>query len=73
MFMCGSLSSINHTNDDNMFLYYENLGRENMHLFLIRIFLKEGMVTFKEEKIYLIRLKDNYPILDYHWILKYQK
>ena len=52
-FMCGSLSSINHTNDDNMFLYYENLGRENMHLFLIRIFLKEGMVvTFKEEKIF---------------------
>ena len=51
-FMCGSLSSIDHTNDDNMFLYYENLGRENMHLFLIRIFLKEGMVTFKEEKIF---------------------
>jgi predicted phosphodiesterase len=51
-FMCGSLSSINHTNDDNMFLYYENLGRENMHLFLIRIFLKKGMVTFKEEKIF---------------------
>jgi hypothetical protein len=46
------LSSTNHTNDDNMFLYYENLGRENMHLFLIRIFLKEGMVTFKEEKIF---------------------
>jgi len=51
-FMCGSLSSINHTNDDNMFLYYENLGHENMHLFLTRIFLKEGMVTFKEEKIF---------------------
>ena len=51
-FMCGSLSSINHTNDDNMFLYYENLGSENMHLFLIRIFLKEGKVTFKEEKIF---------------------
>jgi predicted phosphodiesterase len=51
-FMCGSLSSLNHTNDDNMFLYYENLGRENMHLFLIRIFLKEGMVMFKEEKIF---------------------
>ena len=51
-FMCGSLSSINHTNDDNMFLYYENLGSENMHLSLVRIFLKEGMVTFKEEKIF---------------------
>ncbi|MBU0465439.1 MAG: metallophosphoesterase [Proteobacteria bacterium] len=51
-FMCGSLSSINHSNDDNMFLYYENLGSENMHLSLVRIFLKEGMVTFKEEKIF---------------------
>ncbi|WP_299983008.1 metallophosphoesterase [Desulfobacula sp.] len=51
-FMCGSLSSINHINDDNMFLYYENLGSENMHLSLVRIFLKEGLVTFKEEKIF---------------------
>ena len=51
-FMCGSLSSANHDNDDNMFLYYENLGDENMHLSLIRIFLKEGKVTFKEEKIF---------------------
>ena len=51
-FMCGSLSSINHTNDDNMFLYFENLGNENMHLLLVRIFLKEGSVTFKEEKIF---------------------
>ncbi|MDA3790081.1 MAG: metallophosphoesterase [Desulfobacula sp.] len=51
-FMCGSLSSNNHINDDNMFLYYENLGHENMHLTLVRIFLKEGKVTFKEEKIF---------------------
>ncbi len=51
-FMCGSLSSNNHINDDNMFLYYENMGSENMHLFLIRIFFKEGLVTFKEEKIF---------------------
>ena len=51
-FMCGSLSSNNHINDDNMFLYYENLGSKNMHLSLVRIFLKEGMVTFKEEKIF---------------------
>ena len=51
-FMCGSLSSINHANDDNMFLYYENIGSENMHLSVVRIFLKEGIVTFKEEKIF---------------------
>ena len=51
-FMCGSLSSNNHINDDNMFLYYENLDSENMHLSLIRIFLKERKVTFKEEKIF---------------------
>ena len=52
-FMCGSLSAINHANDDNMFLYYENLGHETMHLSLVRIFFKEGVVTFKEEKIFL--------------------
>ncbi len=51
-FMCGSLSSNNHINDDNMFLYYENIGSENMHLYLVRIFFKEGMATFKEEKIF---------------------
>ncbi len=51
-FMCGSLSSSNHINDDNMFLYYENMGSENMHLYVVRIFLQEGRVTFKEEKIF---------------------
>jgi predicted phosphodiesterase len=51
-FMCGSLSSINHANDDNMFLYYENLGNENMHLHLVRIFLEKGKVTFKEEMVF---------------------
>ena len=51
-FMCGSLSSINHANDDNMFLHYENLGTDNMHLRLVRIFLKKGKVTFKEEMIF---------------------
>jgi len=35
-----------------MFLYYENLGSENMHLSLTRIFFKKGKVTFKEEKIF---------------------
>jgi predicted phosphodiesterase len=51
-FMCGSLSAINHANDDNMFLYYENLGDDNMHLRLVRIFEKEGKVEFKEETIF---------------------
>jgi predicted phosphodiesterase len=51
-FRCGSLSSSNHANDDNMFLYYENLGSENMHLHLVRILLEEGRVHFKEEMVF---------------------
>jgi 3',5'-cyclic AMP phosphodiesterase CpdA len=51
-FMCGSLSSINHANDDNMFLYYKNMFSKDMHLYLIRIFLEEGKVHFKEEMVY---------------------
>ena len=51
-FMCGSLSSINHTNDDNMFLYYENLGSNDMHLYVIRIFPEHGMVCFQEEMVF---------------------
>ncbi|WP_445475648.1 metallophosphoesterase family protein [Methanococcoides methylutens] len=51
-FMCGSLSSRNHSNDDNMFLYYENVGSNDMHLHLIRIFLEMGKVHFKQEKVF---------------------
>jgi len=51
-FMCGSLSSCNHANDDNMFLYYEDLGSDDMHVYLVRIFSEEGKVNFKEERIY---------------------
>jgi 3',5'-cyclic AMP phosphodiesterase CpdA len=50
-FMCGTLSSCNHANDDNMFLYYENLGSENMRLTLVRIFLEEGKMRFQEERV----------------------
>jgi len=50
-FMCGSLSSCNHANDDNMFLYYENFGSDDMHVYLVRIFSEEGKVNFKEERI----------------------
>lgn len=51
-YMCGSLSSRNLPNDDNMFLYYENFGSENMHVHLIRIFFKDEEITFKEELVY---------------------
>jgi len=50
-FMCGTLSSCNHAHDDNMFLYYEDFGSNNMHLSLVRIFTEEGKVSFKEERV----------------------
>lgn len=51
-FRCGSLSSSNIENDDNMFVYYENFGSDNMHLHLIRIFLDKNKVSFKEELVF---------------------
>ena len=51
-FMCGTLSSRNHPNDDNMFLYYENLGTADMHLNVIRIFIDKDKLRFKEEKVF---------------------
>ena len=51
-FMCGTLSSCNHCNDDNMFLYYENWFSDDMHLHLVRIFPERGKMIFKEEKIF---------------------
>ncbi|MDA3811531.1 MAG: hypothetical protein PF518_14530 [Spirochaetaceae bacterium] len=51
-YMCGSLSSRNHPYDDNMFLYYQNLGSREMHLYLYRIYLNDGIITFKEEKVF---------------------
>ena len=50
-FRCGSLSSCNIENDDNMFVYYENLGDDDMRLHLIRIFQEQGKIHFKEEII----------------------
>lgn len=50
-FRCGSLSSSNIENDDNMFVYYENLGDDDMRLHLIRIFQEQGKIHFKEEII----------------------
>jgi len=51
-FMCGTLSSCNHANDDNMFLYYENMGSADMHLRVIRIFPAAGEMHFKEEMVF---------------------
>ncbi len=51
-FRCGSLSSSNIENDDNMFVYYENIGDADMHLHLVRIFLKQDKVIFKEELVF---------------------
>lgn len=51
-FMCGTLSSSNIENNDNMFLYYKNLGMGDMHLVLIRIHLKNGHMHFTEEAIF---------------------
>ncbi len=51
-FRCGSLSSCNIENDDNMFVFYENLGDDHMRLHLIRIFQKEGKINFKEEIVF---------------------
>jgi 3',5'-cyclic AMP phosphodiesterase CpdA len=51
-YMCGTLSSRNHPNDDNMFIYYENLGTKNMHLYVIRIFTEGDNLIFKEEKVF---------------------
>ena len=51
-FRCGSLSSCNIENDDNMFVYYENLGSDDFHLHVIRIFQEQGKISFKEEIVF---------------------
>ena len=51
-FRCGSLSSCNIENDDNMFAYYENLGSDNVHIHVIRIFQEQGKLRFKEEIVF---------------------
>ncbi|WP_020585934.1 metallophosphoesterase family protein [Desulfobacter curvatus] len=51
-FMCGTLSSCNHPNDDNMFLYYQNFGCKDMHLFLVRMFPEKRNLIFKEEMVF---------------------
>ena len=51
-FMCGTLSSSHIVRNDNMFLYYKNLGMADMSLVLIRILLKNGDMHFIEETVF---------------------
>jgi hypothetical protein len=50
-FMCGTTASANTRGDDNIFLFYENIGDDNFHLYVIRLLYKDGRLEFKEEKI----------------------
>jgi hypothetical protein len=50
-FMCGTTASVNTPRDDNVFLFYENIGDDNFHLYVIRLLHKDGRLEFKEEKI----------------------
>lgn len=47
----GSLSSCNSINDSNMFMFYENFGKNEMKIHLIRIFVQDDELIFKEEII----------------------
>lgn len=50
-YVCGSTSSANHDHDTNMFMYYENMGEKDMVIHLVRIFIEDGQLIFKEELI----------------------
>lgn len=50
-YMVGSLSSCNHSNDDNMFMFHKNWGTADAQIFLIRIFLDGDSVSFSEELV----------------------
>ncbi len=50
-YMCGTLSSCNHRDDDNMFLFYENWGTPEMRIYLIRILFDGDSVSFNEELV----------------------
>jgi 3',5'-cyclic AMP phosphodiesterase CpdA len=47
----GSLSSANTPNDTNMFLYYKNLGSEEMDIHVVRAVIENESLKFKEEII----------------------
>jgi len=50
-YMCGSLSSCNHRDDDNMFLFYENWDTSEMRIYLIRILFDGDSVSFNQELV----------------------
>ncbi|MFK5953346.1 MAG: metallophosphoesterase [Desulfobacterium sp.] len=52
-YMVGSLSSCNHSDDDNMFLFFENWGTPELRVRVIRILLDgdEDDISFSEELI----------------------
>ncbi len=50
-YLIGSLSSSNRVGDDNNFLFLENWGTSEMQIHLIRILLKDGVMSFVEELI----------------------
>jgi len=50
-YMVGTLSSSNRMGNDNQFLYLENWGSPELQIHLIRIFLNDGVMSFREELI----------------------
>ena len=47
----GTLTSHSHPRDTNMFLFYENVGKKEMKINLIRIWIEGDQLTFKEEVV----------------------
>ncbi len=50
-YVSGSLSSSSHSEDTNMFLFYENWAEKGMRIHLVRIFVEGDQLLFKEELI----------------------
>ncbi|MES9905964.1 MAG: metallophosphoesterase, partial [Sedimenticola sp.] len=47
----GTLTSHSHPSDTNMFMFYENIGKKEMKINLIRIYIEGDQLIFKEEVI----------------------
>jgi 3',5'-cyclic AMP phosphodiesterase CpdA len=50
-FMCGTTASANRPRDNNVFLFYENVGESNLNVYVIRLLYEDGYLETKEEKI----------------------
>ena len=50
-YMVGTLSSSNRMGNDNQFLYLENWGSPELKIHVIRIFLNDGVMSFRDELI----------------------